>query len=125
MVIVMALYILFYIKEESSKAKLLQFVSGVQVWTFWVSTIVCDLLLYFISIALMSSILTVFDNPGWETGEDIGRTFTLFICFGFASLPMIYLFAMANKDPAGGFNNVAMIGFGMSKCVDWKLKSGS
>lgn len=115
MVIVMALYILFYIKEHASKAKLLQFVSGVQVWTFWISTIICDFVIYLISIAIMSSILTAFDNPGWETGEDIGRTYLLFALFGFASLPFIYLFAMANKDSASGFNNISMIGFGMSE----------
>lgn len=114
MVIVMALYILFYIKENASKAKLLQFVSGVQVWTFWISTIIADLFIYLVSIALMSSILTAFDNPGWENGADIGRTYALFACFGFATMPFIYLFSMANKDSANGFNNISMIGFGMS-----------
>lgn len=121
MAIVMALYILFYIKENACKAKLLQFVSGVQVWTFWISTIVCDLFIYLVSIALMCSILTAFDNPGWSTGEDIARTFCLFAGFGFATLPFIYLFAMTNKDSANGFNNFAMIGLGMSEwCVNFE-----
>lgn len=111
----MALYIIFYIKEESSKAKLLQFVSGVKVWTFWISTILVDLVIYLLSIALMSGIITAFSNPGWKTGEDIGRTFILFACFGFATLPLIYLFAMTNKDSANGFNNISMIGFGMGE----------
>lgn len=115
MVIVMALYILFYIKDDACKAKLLQFVSGVQVFTFWISAIVCDLFIYLVSIALMCSILTAFENPGWSTGEDVGRTFVLFASFGFATLPFIYLFAMTNKDSANGFNNIAMIGFGMSE----------
>ena len=117
MVIVMALYILFYIKEHASKSKLLQFVSGVQVWTFWISTILCDAILYLISIAIMCGIMTIYDNPGWETGADIGRAYALFVAFGFCTLPLIYLFAMVNKDSANGFNNIAMIGFGMSKSI--------
>lgn len=123
MVIIMALYILFYIKENTSKAKLLQFVSGVQVWTFWISTILCDIIIYLISIALMCSILTVFDNPGWTNADDVGRTYLLFALFGFATLPFVYLVSLTNRDPANGFNNISMIGFGMSEWIPrvWQI----
>lgn len=115
MVVGMSLYILFYIKEQASKAKLLQFVSGVSVWIFWTTIILCDFLKYFFSVFIGVIALAVFQSPGWSSGEELGRVVALMACFGFAVFPLLYLLSFINSDPSNGFNNSAMIGFGSSK----------
>lgn len=114
MVLVMALYIMYYIKERTSKAKLLQFVSGVNVWTFWLVSIIWDYLHYLLSVGLMIGILVVFQQPSWYSGDDRSRIFVLFVSFAVAAFPMVYLFSMLNNDAANGFTNLAIFGFGCS-----------
>lgn len=93
MAFVAAFYIMFYIKERETKAKLLQFVSGVNVFTFWMTSFIWDYITYFITTILLVLTLALFQEDGWSTPTELGRTLLVFLLFGFAMLPMTFLAA--------------------------------
>uniref|UniRef100_A0A1B0GH75 Putative lipid exporter abca1 n=1 Tax=Lutzomyia longipalpis TaxID=7200 RepID=A0A1B0GH75_LUTLO len=110
MAFVASFFILFYIKERMSRAKLLQFVSGVNVYTFWFTALIWDYFTYLITACLMIATLAAFQEEGWAEGPELGRVFVLLVFFGFAVMPIIYLFSMLFHVPSSGFTNSAMIG---------------
>lgn len=73
MAFVSSFYVLFYVRERVTKAKHLQFVSGVDVTTFWLTSFICDLLTFiFTSICLLIT-LVAFQEGGFQTFEEIGN----------------------------------------------------
>lgn len=110
MAFVAAFYIIFYIKERVSRAKLLQFVSGINIWTFWLTAFVWDLITFVVTICFMVATLAVFQEDGWSTGDEIGRVLVLSLCFVWAVLPFVYLFSMLFEVPSSGFIKTVMVG---------------
>uniref|UniRef100_A0A6E8W4G1 ABC transporter domain-containing protein n=1 Tax=Anopheles coluzzii TaxID=1518534 RepID=A0A6E8W4G1_ANOCL len=104
-----ALYIMFYIKERTSRAKLLQFVSGINVFTFWIVSFVWDFLTYVITALIYIATLAAFQEDGWSSFEELGRVFLVLIVFGIAFLPVTYLFSFWFEVPATGFVKMMIV----------------
>lgn len=98
-----ALYIMFYIKERTSRAKLLQFVSGVNVLTFWIVSFVWDYFTFMITALIYIATLAAFQEEGWSSGEELGRVLLIVCVFGLAFLPITYLFSFWFEVPSTGF----------------------
>ncbi|XP_055533387.1 phospholipid-transporting ATPase ABCA3-like [Wyeomyia smithii] len=109
MAFVTALYIMFYIKERVSRAKLLQFVSGVNVLIFWTVSFLWDYMTYIITVLFYIATLAIFQENGWSTFEELGRVFLILMVFGFAFLPLTYLLSLYFDVPAGGFVKVMLL----------------
>lgn len=107
---VAAYYVIYYIKERATKVKLMQFVSGLNIWVFWITSFIYDVLTFFITILI--TLLTVFayQEEGWKTVGDIGRMFILLVCFVYAVLPFVYLFSMIFNIASSGFIKTVMVG---------------
>ncbi|XP_058064618.1 phospholipid-transporting ATPase ABCA3-like, partial [Anopheles bellator] len=103
MAFVMALYIMFYIKERTSRAKLLQFVSGTNVTLFWCLAFFWDYVLFVVNCLVYIAAVAIFQEEGWSTFTELGRAFLLLLFFGFASLPVTYLFSFVFNVSATGF----------------------
>lgn len=73
MMIVTALYIYFPVKEIGCKSKHLQLVSGTKVWIFWITALICDCLIYTVSVALVIIVFLGFQLDGFTTSEQICR----------------------------------------------------
>jgi ATP-binding cassette, subfamily A (ABC1), member 3 len=100
--IVTAMFVMFYIKERVSRAKLLQFVSGVNKVVFWMTSFIIDYA-HFILISLVFLLtLAVFQKEGYNTFEELARNFLLLLVFGFAVLPYTYLWSFFFKIPSNG-----------------------
>ncbi|XP_058835899.1 phospholipid-transporting ATPase ABCA3-like [Topomyia yanbarensis] len=104
-----AMYIMFYIKERTSRAKLLQFVSGVNVATFWGVSFIWDYFTFMITALIYLGILAVFQEEGWSTIEELGRVFLILCVFGLAFLPTIYIFSFWFEIPSTGFVKMMML----------------
>uniref|UniRef100_A0A182IUJ1 ABC transporter domain-containing protein n=1 Tax=Anopheles atroparvus TaxID=41427 RepID=A0A182IUJ1_ANOAO len=104
-----ALYIMFYIKERTSRAKLLQFVSGINVFTFWLVSMLWDFLTYVFTALIYIATLAAFQEEGWSTFEELGRVFLVLVVFGIAFLPMTYLFSFWFEVPATGFVKMMIV----------------
>lgn len=74
---VSAFYILFLIKERESRSKLLQFVSGVNVWIFWISQFLWDILTFTLTAVIVACTIACFQEDGFSTFGDLGMFFLL------------------------------------------------
>ncbi|KAH8345395.1 hypothetical protein KR084_010845 [Drosophila pseudotakahashii] len=109
MCFVSSIYILFLIKERESRAKLLQFVGGVKVWTFWLSQFICDFATYIVTALIVVITIVCFQEPGLSSFAELGRYYLLLLLFGFAVLPFIYIMSLFFKEPATGFARVSIV----------------
>lgn len=108
MAFVSSFYVLFYVRERVTKAKHLQFVSGVDVSTFWSVSFVCDLLTFiFTSLCLIITLLC-FQEDGFKTFTDIGRIFLLLLLFGYTMLPLHFLASYLFDTPSTGFTRMTL-----------------
>nr|CAI5856712.1 unnamed protein product [Callosobruchus analis] len=82
-----AFYILFLIKENACKSRHLQHVAGIRVFIFWLMEFLFD----------------------FATHIVVCRLFVIFLYFGWAVFPLIYLAAYCFKVPASGFVTVYLI----------------
>jgi ATP-binding cassette subfamily A (ABC1) protein 3 len=106
---VASFFIIFYIKERVSKAKLLQFVSGINVVMYWLTAFLWDYLLYIFIAFCITATIGAFQQDGFSTFEELGRTFMILLCFGFAVLPVVYVSAIFFSAPATGFTKMSII----------------
>lgn len=103
MAFVSSFYIMFYIKERVSKAKLLQFVSGLNVSTFWITSFIFDFATYILSAFILILTLWAFQEDGWKTVQDLSPAFVSLVLFGFSMLPITFLFSLVFSIPSTGF----------------------
>ncbi|XP_065074349.1 phospholipid-transporting ATPase ABCA3-like [Ochlerotatus camptorhynchus] len=103
MAFVGAMYIMFYIKERSSGAKLLQFVSGVNAITFWTVSFLWDYLVFILAMILYILTLAAFQEEGWSTPAELSRVVVVMLCFGIAVIPFTYLWSYFFQVPSTGF----------------------
>uniref|UniRef100_A0A182J4R4 ABC transporter domain-containing protein n=1 Tax=Anopheles atroparvus TaxID=41427 RepID=A0A182J4R4_ANOAO len=109
MAFVSALFILFYIKERTTRAKLLQFVSGVNVALFWSISFLWDYLVFVVASLFYIVTLAIIQQDGWSTFDQLGRAFLVLLFYAFASLPVTYLFAYMFHVPATGFVKMMLL----------------
>ena len=65
-------FILFIIRERVTKAKHIQFVSGVNVFNFWMSTFTWDFINFMIPSLLLLPVFAIFNLDAYVSGETIG-----------------------------------------------------
>ncbi|XP_030379886.1 ATP-binding cassette sub-family A member 3 isoform X2 [Scaptodrosophila lebanonensis] len=109
MCFVSAFYILFLIKERESRSKLLQFVGGVKVWTFWLSQLLWDFFTYTITALIVIVTIACFQEDGFTKFSELGRYFLLLLIFGCSVLPFTYIVSLYFKEPATGFARISII----------------
>ncbi|CRK89801.1 CLUMA_CG003438, isoform A [Clunio marinus] len=99
---VTAMFVLFYIKERVSRAKLLQFVSGANKIIFWMTSFVIDYLQFFLISILFIVVLGAYQKDGYSTYVELARNFLLMVVFGFSVLPFTYVLSFMFKVPSTG-----------------------
>ena len=97
-----AMFVMFYIKERVSRAKLLQFVSGVNKIIFWVTSYVIDYAQFFLISLIFVLTLYAYQKDGYSTYVELARNFLLLVVFGFSVLPYTYLWSMLFQIPSTG-----------------------
>lgn len=108
MAFVSSFYVIFYVKERVSKAKLLQHLSGLNVSTFWITSFLFDFATYILSTFIMLLVLWAFQVEGWKTMYDLTPIIVSLICFGFSMLPIIYLLSIIISVPSTGFVRISI-----------------
>jgi ATP-binding cassette subfamily A (ABC1) protein 3 len=95
-------FVIFLINERSSRAKHCQFVSGVRIITFWASTFCWDFINFLLPCLLLMLVFWAF---GVEALIGDGRVFSillLFLLYGWAILPCMYIFSFLFNVPSSG-----------------------
>ncbi|XP_017079298.2 phospholipid-transporting ATPase ABCA1-like isoform X2 [Drosophila eugracilis] len=99
---VSSMYILFPIVERGCRAKLLQYVGGVKVWTFWLSQFVCDFATNILTALIV--VLTIVCFQLLDNFEELFSYFVLLLFYGFSALPLMYILSLFFKEPATGYS---------------------
>ena len=95
-------------KERVTKAKHLQFVSGVNFVTFWLANLFWDFINFLVPCAGILLTFLIFNEEGFISAEQQGRFILVFFLYGWAMLPLMYLLSFFFSIPATGFTRVTM-----------------
>jgi len=96
------------VKERVTKAKHLQFVSGVHFLTFWLANFFWDFINFLLPCAGILITFLVFNEEGYISMEQQGRFILVFILYGWAILPLMHLLSFLFTIPATGFTRITM-----------------
>lgn len=104
-----ALYVMFYIRERATKTKLLQFISGVDTSTFWVTSFLFDYATHVLSSVITFLAILAFQENGWSTIDDVTPLLVIFTVFGLASLAITLVASFLFSTASYGFVSLAII----------------
>ncbi|XP_074649372.1 phospholipid-transporting ATPase ABCA3-like isoform X2 [Tubulanus polymorphus] len=115
-------FVLFLVKERSSKVKHSQFVSGVNTFMFWLSTFSWDIINYIIPCLLLLVTFAAFDVKAYISDYHLFHILLLFMLYGWSILPFMYLLSFLFTVPSTGFVWLTMLnvlsGIGTTLAVD-------
>lgn len=114
---VSAFYVIFYIKERVSRAKLLQLVSGANLWTYWLTGWAFDFVQFLCTTFLLILTMFLYGEEGWDTIPDLTRMLILFLTFIWAILPFIYLCSFVIDVPSAALTFIIMFGVFMGNAL--------
>ncbi|NXR15534.1 ABCA3 protein, partial [Semnornis frantzii] len=84
-------FALLLVSERATKAKHVQFVSGVYVANFWLSALLWDIINFLIPCALMLVIFQAFDVQAFTQDSHLVDVMLIFLLYGWAIIPLMYL----------------------------------
>lgn len=108
MAFVSGFYVIFYIRERVTKAKLLQHVSGVGRLFYWFTGFIWDYFTYAIICLLTVAAIAAFQEPGFSTGAEIFRLYAIFLFIGLPALPLTYITTLFYSSPPSAFIRVSV-----------------
>lgn len=116
-------FTLFLIKERATKAKHLQFTSGVSSFTFWPATFCWDLINYLIPAICLLITLLAFNIDAFVVNDNLAHIALLFLLYGVATLPFMYLWSFLFTVPSTGYVWITMFNILSGKHFQsvWKL----
>eukprot|EP00042_Codosiga_hollandica_P058831 m.893246 g.893246 ORF g.893246 m.893246 type:complete len:1835 (+) comp59976_c0_seq1:204-5708(+) len=115
-----ASFAIFIVSERVSKAKHIQFVSGVRPWVYWLTSFLWDYGIVIVSACLSLIVIAAQTAPAYQ-GSNLGLVFLLFLLFGFAALPLIYVLSFWCESASTAYSKLCIFfifgGIGMLVCV--------
>lgn len=106
-------FIVALVQERASKAKHLQFVSGVDPLSYWTSSFLWDLITFLLPCLSIYVIFRVFDDECFS-GERIGYLMLLFFSFGWAVIPLMYVFSFTFRIASTAYTRMTIMNVGTS-----------
>lgn len=99
---------IFYLKERSSRSKLLQLLSGLNITIYWTISFLFDFIIFLLCGCIYIVTIVLFQEEGWSTMEHASRLIVLWLCFIWAALPMVYVASFMFNSPTTGFVKTTM-----------------
>uniref|UniRef100_A0A5F9CD72 ABC transporter domain-containing protein n=1 Tax=Oryctolagus cuniculus TaxID=9986 RepID=A0A5F9CD72_RABIT len=84
-------FCLLTVTEKTSKAKHIQFLSGTSVFVYWISALLCDFIIFFISFLLLMIVFRYYKLNIYIMEYHILETMLIFTLFGWSAIPLTYL----------------------------------
>eukprot|EP00094_Tigriopus_californicus_P002639 TCALIF_02551-PA protein Name:"Similar to Abca7 ATP-binding cassette sub-family A member 7 (Rattus norvegicus)" AED:0.06 eAED:0.06 QI:3223/1/1/1/0.88/0.92/28/283/1389 len=98
-----ASFVIFHIDERVTKVKHLQFVSGVQPITYWISAFLWDIAMFIFSACLCVLIFLAFDAQAYVSEDNFPSLLILMFLYGFSSIPLMYPASFLFSVPSSAF----------------------
>ncbi|CAH3162242.1 unnamed protein product [Porites evermanni] len=90
-------FVVFLVQERANKAKHVQFVSGVDPFSYWGSAYTWDLINFLLLSLSILILVAACDVPAY-TGPRLGYLFMLLMLYGWAIIPLMYLFSFVFRN---------------------------
>lgn len=97
--VAIASFTLYAVSERVIGAKNAHFISGLHVPIYWTAMFVCDNIVYVASACLIVCMFFVYDIKAFIGAECFPATVLLFLLYGWASLPMMYVASFIFNSP--------------------------
>ncbi|XP_031431127.1 retinal-specific phospholipid-transporting ATPase ABCA4 [Clupea harengus] len=104
-----ASFVLYLIQERVTKAKHLQFVSGVSPLVYWVANFFWDMMNYTISTAMVVAIFVGFDKKCYTSPDNLPALVALLLLYGWSVTPMIYPLSYLFNVPSTAYVSLSCI----------------
>ncbi|XP_068594222.1 retinal-specific phospholipid-transporting ATPase ABCA4-like [Cebidichthys violaceus] len=104
-----ASFVLYLIQERVTKAKHLQFVSGVSPLVYWVANFFWDMVNYFLSTAMVVGIFMAFDKKCYTSPSNLPALITLLLLYGWSVTPMMYPLSYIFSIPSTAYVSLSCI----------------
>ncbi|KAF5880153.1 retinal-specific ATP-binding cassette transporter-like isoform X2, partial [Clarias magur] len=104
-----ASFVLYLIQERATKAKHLQFVSGVSPLVYWLTNFVWDMVNYSISTVMVVSIFIAFDKRCYTSPSNLPALVTLLSLYGWSVTPMMYPMSYVFSVPSTAYVSLSCI----------------
>uniref|UniRef100_A0A8C4Y6C3 P-type phospholipid transporter n=1 Tax=Gopherus evgoodei TaxID=1825980 RepID=A0A8C4Y6C3_9SAUR len=85
-----ASFVLYLIQERVTKAKHLQFVSGVSPAVYWLTNFIWDIVNYTVSAGMVVGIFIGFEKKAYTSPSNLPVLIALLLLYGWAVIPMMY-----------------------------------
>ncbi|NXA12997.1 ABCA4 protein, partial [Sapayoa aenigma] len=105
-----ASFVLYLIQERVTKAKHLQFVSGVSPVIYWLTNFMWDMVNYALSAAMVVAIFAAFNKKAYASQTNLPVLVALLLLYGWAVIPMMY--------PASSFFSVPSTAYVALSCIN-------
>uniref|UniRef100_A0A8C4ITX9 ATP-binding cassette, sub-family A (ABC1), member 4b n=1 Tax=Dicentrarchus labrax TaxID=13489 RepID=A0A8C4ITX9_DICLA len=104
-----ASFVLYLIQERVTKAKHLQFVSGVSPLVYWVANFFWDMVNYCLSTAMVVGIFMAFDKKCYTSPSNLPALITLLLLYGWSVTPMMYPMSYIFNIPSTAYVSLSCI----------------
>ncbi|NXY52990.1 ABCA4 protein, partial [Callaeas wilsoni] len=105
-----ASFVLYLIQERVTKAKHLQFVSGVSPVTYWLTNFMWDIVNYTLSAGMVVAIFAGFNKKAYTSPTNLPVLVALLLLYGWAIIPMMY--------PASSFFSIPSTAYVALSCIN-------
>ncbi|XP_041125605.1 retinal-specific phospholipid-transporting ATPase ABCA4 [Polyodon spathula] len=104
-----ASFVLYLIQERVTKAKHLQFVSGVSPTVYWISNFFWDMLNYSVSTAMVIGIFICFDKKAYTSPTNLPALVALLLLYGWSVTPLMYPASYLFSVPSTAYVSLSCI----------------
>ncbi|XP_024118032.1 retinal-specific phospholipid-transporting ATPase ABCA4 [Oryzias melastigma] len=104
-----ASFVLYLIQERVTKAKHLQFVSGVSPLVYWVANFFWDMMNYTVSTAMVVGIFMAFDKKCYTSQKNLPALVALLLLYGWSVTPMMYPMSYVFSIPSTAYVSLSCI----------------
>ncbi|XP_054609148.1 retinal-specific phospholipid-transporting ATPase ABCA4-like isoform X2 [Dunckerocampus dactyliophorus] len=104
-----ASFVLYLIQERVTKAKHLQFVSGVSPFIYWLANFFWDMMNYSISAAMVVGIFMAFDKKCYTSPSNLPALVALLLLYGWSVTPMMYPMSYVFSIPSTAYVSLSCI----------------
>ncbi|XP_067219926.1 retinal-specific phospholipid-transporting ATPase ABCA4 isoform X2 [Chanodichthys erythropterus] len=104
-----ASFILYLIQERVTKAKHLQFVSGVSPVVYWVANFFWDMMNYSASTVMVVAIFMAFDKKCYTSPTNLPALVALLLLYGWSVTPMMYPMSYMFNVPSTAYVSLSCI----------------
>ncbi|XP_028395322.1 ATP-binding cassette sub-family A member 3-like [Dendronephthya gigantea] len=102
-------FVVFVVQERTNGAKHVQFVSGVDPFSYWTASWAWDLINFTFPCICIIILFACFDVPAYTGGNRLGIVFLVLILYGFAIIPFMYLFSFLFKMASKAYIRLTLL----------------